>query len=116
MMKNYFLIFGMCLTTACVGRIEKSGFAVDFELTPELVQVIFEMATRQSRAAGFSASGLMVGGKRLTIISDNNSKLIRQHSDGVLTRSEAIILHGRVEAGESWFFFENKQGTMFKIE
>lgn len=111
------LIIPICfILMACSAQLQTAAGPIDFELTPEMVDRIFDIATRDGRGAGCQIQGIMARGKLIAIVDDVDDLQTWGGADGVLTEKEAIFIKSMLpDDGKGHFIFTNSQGDRFKI-
>lgn len=110
------LAISMCFVIiACSGKLQTAAGPIDFELTPEMVDRIFDIATRNSRGSRCEIEGIMAGKKLIAIVDDVDELQAWGGADGILTRLEALEIKSKFIQARKPFVFVNGQGDRFKI-
>ena len=115
-MKKLLIILVMVSLVACAGKLHTKAGDIVFELTPDMVEMIFNIATRAPRGTALQTVG--VDSKTLAIVADDSpvdDLKAWGNVDGILTRGEAIFIAEKLAKLKTDFVFRNSQGDQFKI-
>lgn len=113
------LILIVLLTSAlcgCAAQMDTKWGQITFHLTPEIVEQLYAMATRNPQSATRGVSQITTADGQTITMTDDPDALEAWGSDGVLTRSEVIYLKVVKDKFGSDFVFENRQKHLFLIK
>jgi len=116
-MKKLFIAGVIFALASCSTKLQTPAGPIEFEITPEMVEQIFRIATIITRGDECRIQGIQVDEKIIAIIPDDAESDLAAwgHADGILTRSEAVFIKARSEQLKKDFVFQNRQGGRIKV-